>query len=186
MTDPFTLAAAAFSAIATALAAFATWSAPRAAAKLAESLRRDAERGEERQRNKLHVFATLMQERAAIYSEAGVRALNTIDVVFHNSRAVREAWAELFLTFSLDPIPTHVLEERLRKLLAAMASDIGLGDNLKVDDFGRVYSPKAITQERFIRDMQREQIIASLRNQQSPAANTATAQIATMWPPKPE
>ena len=67
-----------------------------------------------------------------------------------------------------------------------MASDIGLGDNLKVDDFGRVYSPKAITQERFIRDMQREQIIASLRNQQSPAANTATAQIATMWPPKPE
>lgn len=69
MTDPFTLAAAAFSAIATALAAFATWSAPRAAAKLAESLRRDAERGQERQRNKLHVFATLMQERAAIYTK---------------------------------------------------------------------------------------------------------------------
>lgn len=142
MTDPYTLAAAAFSAVATALAAFATWYAPRAAAKLAEVLRRDAERSQERQRNKLFVFATLMQERSAIYSEAGVRALNTIDVVFHDSRAVREAWAELFLTFSLNPIPNHVLEERLRRLLASMASDIGLGDNLKTDDFGRILQPK--------------------------------------------
>src|ERR1700687_3582640 len=144
MTDPYTLAAAAFSAVATALAAFATWYAPRAAAKLAEALRRDAERSQERQRNKLFVFATLMQERSAIYSEAGVRALNTIDVVFHDSRPVREAWAELFLTFSLNPISNHVLEERLRRLLASMASDIGLGDNLKTDDFGRIYSPKPI------------------------------------------
>ena len=41
----------------------------------------------------------------------------------------------------------HVLEERLRKLLAAMAIDIGLGDKLKTDDFGRVYNPNAITGE---------------------------------------
>jgi hypothetical protein len=148
-------------------------------------LRRDAERGQERQRNKLHVFASLMQERAAIYSEAGVRALNIIDVVFHDSLAVREAWAELYLTFLLNPIPPHVLEERLRKLLAAMAADIGFGDKLKTVDFGRVYSPNAIVQERFIRDMQREQLAASLRGQQSPAANTVTAQP-TLWPPKPE
>jgi hypothetical protein len=37
----------------------------------------------------------------------------------------------------------------------------------------------------FIRDMQREQLAASLRGQQSPAANTVTAQP-TLWPPKPE
>jgi hypothetical protein len=148
-------------------------------------LRRDAERSRERQRNKLRVFESLMQERAAIYSEAGVRALNIIDVVFHDSLAVREAWAELYLTFSLNPILMHVLEERLRKLLAAMAIDIGLGDKLKTDDFGRVYNPNAITQERFIREVQREQMAAALRGQQSPAANTASTQ-ATLWPPKPE
>jgi hypothetical protein len=85
MSDAFSLAAAIFSAIATGLAAFATWRAPTAAARLAETLRRDSERAQERQKNKLHVFAMLMQERAAIYSENAVRALNLIDVVFVDS-----------------------------------------------------------------------------------------------------
>jgi hypothetical protein len=115
MSDAFSLAAAIFSAIATGLAAFATWRAPTAAARLAETLRRDSERAQERQKNKLHVFAMLMQERAAIYSENAVRALNLIDVVFVDSRKVREAWAELFLIFSTNPIPPHVLEERFAK-----------------------------------------------------------------------
>lgn len=185
MTDPYTLAAAIFSAIATAFAALAAWNAPRAAAKLAETLRRDSERSQERQRNKLHVFASLMQERSAIYSETGVRALNIIDVVFHDCHPVREAWAELFLTFALKPIPDHLLEERLRKLLAAMAADIGLGENLKTDDFGRIYSPTGIVQDRFIRDMQRAQAIASLQNQQAPASNTIH-NPQNLWPPKPE
>ena len=93
MTDHLTLLIAIFSAIATGLAAFATWRAPTAAAKLAESLRRDAERHDELQRQKLGLFASLMQERAQIYSDNGVRALNLIDVVFNESRDVREAWS---------------------------------------------------------------------------------------------
>src|SRR5450759_5219819 len=99
MTDHLTLLTAIFSAIATGLAAYATWRAPTAAANLAESLRRDAEQQDQRQRQKLSVFATLMQERAQIHSENSVRALNLIDVVFNESREVREAWSELFLAF---------------------------------------------------------------------------------------
>jgi hypothetical protein len=124
-----------------------------------------------------------MQERAAIYSENGVGALNLIDVVFYDSREVREAWAELFLTFSLNPIPAHLLDERLRKLLTAMAKDIGLGEGLRTDDLGRVYSPTAVAQDRLIRDMQRQQVLAGLQAQSSPAANTTQG---TLWPPKPE
>jgi len=108
MNDLLPLITAIFSTIATGLAAFATWHAPRAAAKLAEALRRDSERVQERQKNKLHVFAVLMQNRAEIYSEDAVLALNLLDVVFSNSRTVREAWAELFLIFSANPIPGHV------------------------------------------------------------------------------
>ncbi len=185
MSDSLALAAAIFSAIATGLAAFATWHAPRAAAKLAEALRRESERSQERQKNKLNVFSMLMQERSAVYSENGVRALNLIDVVFNDSRTVREAWAELFLIFSTNPMPPHVLEERLRKLLIAMADDIGIGDNLRTDDIGRVYSPNAITQERLIRDIQRQQTLAALQAQGSPAANAATVDN-TVWPPKPD
>src|ERR1700676_3565206 len=99
MTDDLTLLTAIFSAIATLFAAIATWSAPITAAKLAENLRRGSERDDERRRQKLSVFTTLMQERAQIHSESGVRALNVIDVVFNESREVREAWSELFLVF---------------------------------------------------------------------------------------
>ncbi len=164
--------AAVASAVATAFAAFATWHAPKSAANLAETLRRDAERSDQRQRYKLHLFATLMQERAAIYTENAVRVLNTIDVVFHDSRPVREAWAELFLVFGMNSIPPHVLDERLRKLLIAMAQDIGLGDELRVDDIGRVYYPKALTEERLIKDTQRQQLLSALQGE-TPAANTA-------------
>jgi hypothetical protein len=50
----------------------------------------------------------LMKERAQIYSENGIKALNLIDVVFNDSREVREAWSELFLAFQMKPFLPHV------------------------------------------------------------------------------
>jgi hypothetical protein len=182
--ETLSLAAAIFSAIATAFAALATWRAPTAAAKLAEALRREAEHHTERQRRKLVLFIALMQERAEIYSENAVRALNLIDVVFNDAREVREAWAELYLAFSMKPYQQHVTEERLRKLLAAIAKDIGLADELRTDDLGRVYLPTALAQERFIKDTQRQQMLASLQIPTAAAAPADTS-LNTMWPPKP-
>jgi hypothetical protein len=185
MNEPFALIAAFFSAVATALAAWATWRAPLAAAQMAERLRRDAEQAQERQRQKHLVFATLMQERAAIYSESAVRALNIIDVVFSDVREVREAWATLFYDFQpQNNIPIHVQHEHIRQLLATIARDIGLGDQFRIEDLNRVYLPTPLAQERFIRDMQRQQALAALQNQTAPAANTAAAQ-STVWPPPP-
>jgi hypothetical protein len=184
MTENLTLLTAFFSAVATGFAALATWAAPRAAAKLAESLRRDGERQSERQRHKLHVFATLMQERAQIHSDKGVRALNLIDVVFNESREVREAWSELFLAFHMKPLVQHVIDERLRRLLGTIAKDIGLSDELRTDDLGRVYFPIVQAQEQFIKDMQRQQIMASLQGQEAAGASTPALEN-TPWPPKP-
>jgi hypothetical protein len=184
MTDTFTLTTAIFSAIATGLAAVATWRAPVAAAKLAESLRRDGERQGERQRQKLSVFTTLMQERAQIYSDSAVQALNLIDVVFNESREVRESWSELLLAFEMNPLVQHVIDERLRKLLAAIARDIGLADELRNDDLGRVYYPNVKAQEQLIRDLQRQQLMASLQGQGAAAGSAASPQNSP-WPPKP-
>lgn len=183
MTDYLALLIAIFSAIATGLAAIATWRAPKAAAKLAESLRRDAERHNERQRQKLSVFASLMQERAQIYSDSGVQALNLIDVVFNESRDVREAWSELFLAFQMNPLVQHVIDERLRKLLGAIAKDIGLSDELRNDDLGRVYYPNVKAQEQLIKDLQRQQLLTSLQGR---GAAGAAGPLNTAWPPKPE
>lgn len=185
MNDLLPLAPAIFSAIATVLAAFATWQAPRAAAKLAEALRRDADRAHERHRNKLQIFALIMQERSEIYSDEAVKALNLIDVVFSDAPKVRDSWAELFSTFNTNPIPLHFVEERLRKLLITMAEDIGFGDTLRTDDFGRFYMPLPVAQGRMIRRLQREQLLSSLTSHGSPATNTAAVDN-TPWPPKPE
>jgi hypothetical protein len=185
MTETIALLAAIFSAIATLLAAVATWRAPLAAAKLAEALRRDAEKHNERQRQKITIFATLMQERSEIYSDNAVRALNLIDVAFNDSREVREAWSELFFAFNMKPMLSHIADERLKKLLSAIAKDIGLADGLRFDDIARVYLPTIRAQERFIRDMQRQQALASLQGQPAAGASAADEQ-STVWPPEPD
>lgn len=173
----------AFTAVA---AAIATWRAPISAAELAERLRQAADRENDRRRHKLHVFATLMQERASIASLEGVRALNLIDVVFHDCREVREAWAELFLSYdSARKLPSHIQEERLRKLLLEMAKIVELGDQLRTDDFGRVYYPTALAEEDYVRNLERRAAKARLEGQAA-TANTAAPQATSPWPPKPE
>jgi hypothetical protein len=177
------LTAAIFSAIATALAAIATWRAPIQATKLAEALRRDTERHTERHKRKYEILTALMQERARI--ENAVQALNLIDIVFNDSREVREAWAELLLAF--DPklsIPKYATDERLRKLLAAIAKDIGLTDELRNDDLGRVYYPNVQAQEQLIRDLQRQQTIVNLQVQDA-ARRSSAGLDNSAWPPKP-
>jgi hypothetical protein len=187
MNEVFALIAAIFSAMATGLAAWATWRAPIAAARLAERLRRDAERHQERQRRKLEVFSTLMQERAAIYSENGVRALNTIDVVFSDSRAVRSAWALFY--HDVDPrnsVPAHAQAEHLRQLLEAIAKDMGLENEFRIEDFNRIYFPTPLWQDRLIKQIERQQVLTRLQGQPPPpaTANVATLQ-STVWPPPP-
>lgn len=173
--------------LATAIAAaFATWRAPLSAAELAERLRQSQQQVEERRRHKFHVFATLMQERAALHTLDGVRALNLIDVVYHDCRPVREAWTELHLSFdAAKKIPIHAQEERLRKLLIAMASDLGLGDQLRNDDFGRIYYPTALAEEEYVRQLERKATINRLQGQ-APSANTAPEVVKSLWPPPPE
>jgi hypothetical protein len=185
MNEQLGLLTAIFSAIATALAAFATWRAPMSAAKLAEALRRDAERDSERRRQKLYVFSTLMQERAQIHSDNGVRVLNLVDIVFSDSPQVRDAWAELYASFSFKPLVPHVINERLMKLLGAIARDIGLADDLRTDDLTRVYRPIVQEQDQFIRDMQRQQALARLQGENAAGASNAAPPV-SMWPPKPE
>ena len=184
MSEWVQLAIAGFSALAAGFAALATWRAPLSAAKFAEELRQSSERDNERRRLRLHVFASLMQERASLASIDGVRALNLIDVVFHDCRPVRDAWAELFLSFDATKmIPPHVQDERTRKLLAAMAVNLGLGHELRSDDLGRVYFPNALAEEQYVHQLERQAAKARLEGQ-APTANTASS-TTSPWPPKP-
>lgn len=172
------------SAVATGFAAYGSWRGPSAAAEFAEKLRRTAEKDNERKRQKFWLFATIMQERSAIYTENAVRALNMIDAVFHDVRPVREAWAQLFLKLNTANLQSLGYSDELRQLLTAMANDIGLANEFGHADAARVYIPNALAQERMVHDLERQQALARLQGT-SPTANTAP-QITNLFPPKPE
>lgn len=176
--------AAFLSAIAAICAALATWRGPRTAAILSEELRRASELEAERRRFRLNVFATIMQERAQIYSMDGVRALNSIDVAFSDSTPVREAWAELYQALNNQPIPDHVVDERIRKLLREMSIVLGISTSLRLDDFGRVYYPNALLEEHKVQQLERAAALARLVGKSSPASN-ASQNDESLWPPKP-
>jgi len=178
--------AAFLSTIATICAVFATWQGPRSAAKLAERIRHDQEKALERRRMKMHVFSTLMQERATIASLDSVRMLNSIDFVFHDAPAVREAWSELFVIFETSGTPHPQLrEEKLRVLLREMAADLGLSDALKTDDLGRIYYPNALAREEELRMLQQERALLSFRSSSTGDAPQPDPNMMAKFPPKP-
>lgn len=178
--------AAIFSAVATGLAVYATFHGPRAAAELAERLRTTGDAHAERRRTKLHVFAVLMANRKAVWTNEAVNALNLIDVVFNDNADVRSWWAELYLSFTRG-IPDHVRDEKLRKLLGAMSRDLSLADELRTDDFGRVYRPDAIVEDDLLQMHRRRTALAAFEGTGSPAANTTEPQATlSMFPPRPE
>ena len=137
--------AASLSAVAAIAAALAAWRAPISAARLAEILRGQAQDAQEVRRIKLNVFGAVMQDRAEIWSEDAVRALNLLDIAFIDSREVRACWSELHQALNTSPPPPHVIDERIRRLLKAMATDLGLANELRPDDFARVYFPIALS-----------------------------------------
>jgi hypothetical protein len=190
--------AAALSFLATIAAAVAAYRAPLAAAEHAEHLRKNSADEENRKRIKLNVFGQVMQERGDISQRECVIALNLIDIAFYDSVAVREAWAELHQSLA-GGVPEHVRDERLRKLLRAMAADLGLADNLRLDDFARVYYPNALAEEAHVRIMERKEAIRRLGQAAAPAANSTTPApnqapvsatqdapaVLPGWPPRP-
>ena len=93
----------------------------------------------------------------------------------------------MYLALNSRNVPDHTMGEKMRVLLGAMAKDLGLADELRMDDFGRVYSSTAAVEERLVSDLQREKALDSLTGNTSPSANTAGPQsLSSMFPPKPD
>lgn len=172
-----------WAAVATSKAVAATRKAPVDAARIAASL----QEASERRRLKLWVFTTVMQNRGFLGETEAVRALNVIDTVFNDSQPVRDAWAGFFSALN-DPRnfpptgPTPMIDERRTALLSSMARDLGLLENLRPDDFTRVYLPKTRLVELQIRDMQQRAALNALSGQ--PVASLAPP-APVIFPPPP-
>ena len=141
MSAKFTEHWASISAIATWCGALGTFLAPLFALQISAALdrRRDVAR------RRYEAFQLLMQWRAAVYLEQPVRVLNSIDVLFADVREVREAWSDLYQSYSDSRLSTpegsHIRQEKLERLLETMSMSLGYSNKFNKADYSRVYNP---------------------------------------------
>lgn len=125
---------------------------------------------------KLDVFETVVSYRYYISEEENVKALNSIDVIFHNDTKVRQAWKAYMDEADKVPFNPQVLNDKYIKLLEEMAIVCGY-KNIQWDDLKRYYYPAGLS-ERKMNDenLKKLQIIAAEKTATENASQQNTPQ----------
>ena len=99
----------------------------------------------EKRNQKLWIFNTLIGTRHSPIIEENVRALNMIDVVFHDSQRVRELWHEYFNMLGNEglnnPQGWAQRQKKNLEMITEMAKVLGYGKAITHLDVDRVYYP---------------------------------------------
>lgn len=105
----------------------------------------------EKRSQKLWIFNTLIATRHTPIMDENVRALNMIDVIFHDSDRVRQLWHEYFDMLCNDGLNNqNGWSQRQKKnleLITEMAKVVGYGAAITHLDVGRVYYPKGLGEQ---------------------------------------
>ena len=99
----------------------------------------------EKRNQKLWIFNTLIATRHSPVIDENVRALNMIDVVFHDSQRVRELWHEYFNMLGNEglnnPQGWSQRQKKNLEMITEMAKVLGYGKAITHLDIDRVYYP---------------------------------------------
>ena len=109
----------------------------------------------EKRRDKLSVFKTLMISRKG-WTLDSVQALNIIDIVFSDDKAVRTCWKEYYDKLCVEnPTETDLskIKKAQEKLLESIAISLGYKDTVTWETIQNPYIPKGMIEEN---QMQRE------------------------------
>ena len=94
---------------------------------------------------RLSILSTLVSMRHSVVSYDSVRALNLIDLVFHDVPRVRNLWSEYFDMLCNAGLNNPLGWEQRRtknvQLITAMAKELGLAKSITALDVQRIYSP---------------------------------------------
>ena len=104
----------------------------------------------ERRKDKLQIFKTLMTARIYGWTVDSVHALNIIDVVFADDKAVRAAWADLNDKYHVSAPDQQHLEKVKRaqdKLLETMAKSLGYKDKITWETIQNPYIPDTMARQ---------------------------------------
>ena len=100
---------------------------------------------------KLWIFTALMATRHSPITDENVRALNMIDVAFHDRPRVRQLWHEYFEMLSNEGLSNSVgFGQRQKKnleLITEMAKAVGYGKAITHLDVDRVYYPVGLGEQ---------------------------------------
>lgn len=99
----------------------------------------------ERRNQKLSIFNTLIATRHSPINDENVRALNMIDVVFHDCPRVRDLWHEYFSMLCNEGLNNALgwpqRQKKNLEMITEMAKVLGYGDAITHLDVDRVYYP---------------------------------------------
>jgi len=105
----------------------------------------------ERRQHQLHILSVLIASRHEPLSPDSVKALNMIDMVFHDKASVRHLWREYFEMLCNEGLNNPSgWQQRSKKnieLITEMAKVLGYGKAISHLDVDRVYSPVGIWEQ---------------------------------------
>ena len=117
--------------------------APIAAVWIGQHLQNRAKRRED----KMVIFGTLMTDRIYGWTEKGVHALNSIDIVFSDSKKVRNAWKEyrasLFVV-NKESFNAKDAKTKQYKLLEAISDELGYKGKITWETIQNPYIPEGL------------------------------------------
>lgn len=105
----------------------------------------------EKRHQKLWIFNTLIATRHAPIVDENVRALNMIDVAYHDSPHVRKLWHEYFDMLNNaglnNPTGWHQRQSKNLEMITEMAKVVGYGATITHLDIDRVYYPTGLGEQ---------------------------------------
>ena len=153
-TEIATIGVAVVAALVAAVSPYITW-----------KLGRRGQKEDAKRQVRLNVFSAVMENRHSSESFEAIRALNIIDVAYHDSPNVRRIWREYYDminsgAFFQDEIGFQLRNQKLQDLLTEMARSLDFG----VDrfDVARIYAPKWLTDEERLRALDRHNRLQAL------------------------
>ena len=101
--------------------------------------------------HKRFIFSSLMATRHQFYSDEIVRALNMVDVAFHDNDKVRRLWKEYLEMLNNQGLNNPQGWEQRNKqrleLIQEMAKGVGYGKEISHLDVDRFYRPVGLVEE---------------------------------------
>ena len=102
---------------------------------------------DKKRQDKMDVFKTLMTDRIYNWTPQSVQALNTIDIVFSDDKAVKEQWKNYYDKLCVDN-PTDADLKKIKieqdKLLEVIANSLGYKDKVSWETIQNPYIPKGL------------------------------------------